>query len=93
MRGPVTSRITWRSPTRLLSTATWIVANNYGTNEPLVGGGVLQPEAHVRPGTWRRTAGSRFGLPVVFAPFVRLAVPLTHALTRISRRTRCGARG
>ena len=60
------------------------LANNYGANEPLVGGGVLQPEAHVRPGidgTARPVHD--IGMPVVFAPFVRLAVPLTHALTRI----------
>jgi hypothetical protein len=60
------------------------VANNYGANEPLVGGGVLQPEAHVRPGidSVARPVHD-IGMPVVFAPFVRLAVPLTHALTRV----------
>ena len=36
------------------------LANNYGANEPLVGGGVLQPEAHVRPGVGGdRAAGPR----------------------------------
>ena len=60
------------------------VANNYGANEPLVGGGVLQPEAHVRPGIDGVARPVHdIGMPVVFAPFVRLAVPLTHALTRI----------
>ena len=60
------------------------VANNYGSNEPLVGGGVLQPEAHVRPGIDGIARPVHdIGMPVVFAPFVRLAVPLTHALTRI----------
>ena len=60
------------------------VANNYGANEPLVGGGVLQPEAHVRPGSGGVARPVHdIGLPGVFAPFVRLAVPLTHALTRI----------
>jgi hypothetical protein len=60
------------------------VSNNYGANEPLVGGGVLQPEAHVRPGIDGVARPVHdIGMPVVFAPFVRLAVPLTHALTRI----------
>ena len=60
------------------------VANNYGANEPLVGGGVLQPEAHVRPGIGGVARPVHdIGMPAVFAPFVRLAVPLTHALTRI----------
>ena len=58
--------------------------NNYGPNEPLVGGGVLQPEAHVRPGIGGIARPVHdIGMPVVFAPFVRLAVPLTHALTRV----------
>jgi hypothetical protein len=60
------------------------LANNYGGNEPLVGGGVLQPEAHVRPGV---DGGARpvhdVGLPLIFAPVVRLAVPVTNALTRV----------
>ena len=60
------------------------LANNYGANEPLVGGGVLQPEAHVRPGVDGAARPVHdIGMPVVFAPFVRLAVPLTNALTRI----------
>ena len=60
------------------------LANNYGPNEPLVGGGVLQPEGHVRPGIDGVARPVHdIGMPVVFAPFVRLAVPLTHALTRI----------
>ena len=60
------------------------VANNYGANEPMVGGGVLQPEAHVRAGIGGVARPVHdIGLPVVFAPFVRLAVPLTHALTRV----------
>ncbi len=60
------------------------VANNYGSNEPLVGGGVLQPETHVRSGMHGVARPVHdIGMPLVFAPFVRLAVPLTHALTRI----------
>ena len=70
------------------------LANNYGANEPLVGGGVLQPEAHVRPGVDGVARPVHdIGLPLVFAPFVRLAVPLTNALTRIVPEARCGARG
>jgi hypothetical protein len=60
------------------------LANNYGADEPLVGGGVLQPEAHVRAGVDGVARPVHdIGLPLVFAPFVRLAVPLTNALTRI----------
>jgi hypothetical protein len=60
------------------------LANNYGSNEPLVGGGVLQPEAHVRQGVGDVARPVHdIGMPVVFVPFVRLAVPLTHAVTRI----------
>ena len=60
------------------------LANNYGAAEPLVGGGVLQPESHVRPG-----AGGVIrpvhdvGMPLVFAPVVRVLVPVTNLLTRI----------
>jgi hypothetical protein len=60
------------------------LVNNYGANEPLVGGGVLQPEAHVRPGVGGIARPVHdIGMPLVFAPFVRVAVPLTNALTRI----------
>ncbi len=60
------------------------LGNNYGANEPLVGGGVLQPEAHVRPGVGGVARPVHdVGLPLLFAPIVRLAVPLTSALTRI----------
>jgi len=60
------------------------LANNYGANEPLVGGGALRPEAHVQPGVGGTARPVHdIGLPLVFAPFVRLAVPVTHALTRI----------
>ncbi len=60
------------------------LANNYGANEPLVGGGGLQPEAHVLPGVGGVARPVHdIGLPLVFTPLVRLAVPLTNALTRI----------
>ena len=62
------------------------LANNYGDNEPLVGGGALLPETHVRSGM--DGSHGRFTIrdAALFAPFVRLAVPLTHALTGSSRR-------
>ena len=82
--GRATSRTIWRSLTRSRSTPTWTSRNNYGANEPLVGGGVLQPEAHVQPGVGRVARPVHdVGLPLVFAPLVRVAVPLTNALTRI----------
>ena len=60
------------------------LANNYSANEPLVGGGVLQPGAHVRPGANGVARPVHdIGMPLVFAPYVRIAVPLTNALTRI----------
>ncbi len=60
------------------------LADNYGADEPLVGGGVLQPEAHVQPGVGGTARPVHdIGLPLVFAPFVRVAVPLTNTLTRI----------
>ena len=61
------------------------LANNYGANEPLVGGGVLQPEAHVRPGVGgdgaagpRRRAAARSSRPSSASRFRS-----RNALTRI----------
>ncbi len=60
------------------------LANNYGANEPLIGGGVLRPEAHVQPGLDGVARPVHdVGLPLVFAPVVRVAVPVANALTRI----------
>ena len=60
------------------------LANNYGAAEPLVGGGVLQPEPHVRPGVGGVTRPVHdVGMPLVFAPVVRVLVPVTNLLTRI----------
>jgi hypothetical protein len=60
------------------------LSNNYGANEPLVGAGVLQPEQHVRPGAGGVARPVHdVGMPVLFAPYVRLAVPITNALTRV----------
>jgi hypothetical protein len=59
------------------------LSNNYGADEPLVGAGVLQPELHVRPGVGGVARPAHdVGMPILFAPYVRLAVPLTNALTR-----------
>lgn len=59
------------------------LSNNYGANEPLVGAGVLQPEVHVRPGAGGVARPVHdIGMPLLFAPYVRLAVPLTNGLTR-----------
>jgi len=59
------------------------LANNYGAAEPLIAGGHLTPDAHVRPGvggTMRPVHD--IGLPLLFAPYVRIAVPVTGFLTR-----------
>jgi hypothetical protein len=60
------------------------LSNNYGANEPLVGGGVLEFERHVQPG-----AGGVLrpvhdvGLPLLAAPIVRVAVALTNFLVNV----------
>jgi hypothetical protein len=57
------------------------LSNNYGANEPLVGGGVLPFENHAQPG-----AGGVLrpvhdvGLPLLAAPIVRAGVTLTGIL-------------
>lgn len=59
------------------------LSNNYGANEPLVGGGVLEPGNHVqrgRGGVLRPVHD--VGLPLLAAPIVGVAVPLTNALVR-----------
>jgi hypothetical protein len=59
------------------------VANNYGAAEPLIAGGHLQPEAHVQRGVHGVARPVHdVGLPLLFAPYVRAAVPVTQALTR-----------
>jgi hypothetical protein len=60
------------------------LSNNYGPNEPLVGGGVLAPESHVQYGTYGVARPVHdIGLPLLFAPYVRIAQPLARLLTRI----------
>ena len=59
------------------------LANNYGAAEPLIAGGHLKPEAHVRPGVGGVARPVHdVGLPLLFAPYVRVAVPLTGVLSR-----------
>jgi hypothetical protein len=61
------------------------LANNYGANEPLVGGGVLKPDTHVRTGVDGSARPVHdVGLPLMLAPYVRVAVPLTLWLTRVT---------
>jgi hypothetical protein len=56
--------------------------NNYGAFEPLVAGGNLVPEAHVRDigGTLRPVHD--VGLPLLFAPVVRVVAPLVALVAR-----------
>jgi hypothetical protein len=59
------------------------LANNYGPNEPLIAGGALRMEAHVQPGRGGVLRPVHdIGLPLVFAPYVRVAQPVTRALVR-----------
>lgn len=59
------------------------LSNNYGDAEPLIAGGALTPEAHVRPGVGGVMRPVHdVGLPMLFAPYVRVAVPLTNFLSR-----------
>ena len=57
------------------------LANNYGADEPLISGGGLKPEEHVRPG---RDGILRpvhdIGLPAVFVPWVVLMRPVAEVL-------------
>src|SRR5687768_14726564 len=53
------------------------LANNYGANEPLIGGGGLAAEAHARPGRGGVIRPVHdVGMPVLFAPAVRVLRPL-----------------
>ena len=59
------------------------LSNNYGPNEPLIAGGTLRMEAHVQPGSGGVLRPVHdIGLPLLFAPYVRVAEPLTRALVR-----------
>ena len=59
------------------------LSNNYGTDEPLVGGGGLRTEFHTREGrggTLRPVHD--VGLPILFAPFARFGLPLVSWVSR-----------
>lgn len=52
------------------------LSNNYGSNEPLIAGGTLQPGLHIRPGVGGVLRPVHdIGLPLVFLPLVRVAAP------------------
>lgn len=65
------------------------VSNNYGRNEPFIGGGGLDPRFHTRPGvdgTLRPIHD--VGLPLLYAPLARVGVPFVSWLsTRLSPET------
>lgn len=57
------------------------LANNYGRNEPLIAGGTLEAGEHVRPGRGGVLRPVHdIGLPLTFAPYVRLVRPLVTPL-------------
>jgi hypothetical protein len=58
------------------------LANNYGAAEPLIGGGGLAPEYHVRAGVGGVVRPVHdVGLPLLFAPIVRVARPTAEWLS------------
>lgn len=59
------------------------LANNYGANEPLIGGGVQEMGLHARAGTGGIVRPVHdVGMPALFAPYVRVAAPLAAAIGR-----------
>jgi hypothetical protein len=59
------------------------LSNNYGANEPLIAGGQLQPENHVRAGVGGVVRPVHdVGMPMLFAPVVRLVRPAAEWLVR-----------
>ena len=58
------------------------LANNYGRDEPLIGGGTLVPGPHVQAGLGAtRRPVHDVGLPLLFAPFPRAGVALVSWLS------------
>ena len=58
------------------------MANNYGAGEPLIGGGGLAPEFHIRAGAnGVMRPVHDVGLPMLFAPVVRIARPTAEWLS------------
>ena len=59
------------------------LSNNYAMPGNLIGGGSLAPESHARIGVGGILRPAHdVGLPIVFAPYVRLAYPLAETLAR-----------
>jgi hypothetical protein len=59
------------------------LSNNYGGNEPLIAGGGLRPENHALPGSGGALRPVHdIGLPVLAAPYVRVAAPFASWLSR-----------
>ncbi|HJR59143.1 MAG TPA: hypothetical protein VJ813_07095 [Vicinamibacterales bacterium] len=57
------------------------LTNNYGAAEPLIAGGALEPGDHIRRGRNGRVRPVHdVGLPVLLAPYVRVARPLIEPL-------------
>ena len=58
------------------------MANNYGAGEPLIGGGGLAPEFHIRAGAnGVMRPVHDVGLPMLFAPVIRIARPTAEWLS------------
>ena len=58
------------------------LANNYGASEPLIGGGGLAPEYHIHAGAnGVMRPVHDVGLPLLFAPVVRIARPTAEWLS------------
>ena len=72
------------------------VSNNYGAREPFLGGGELEPRDHTRQGVDGKLRPIHdVGLPLLYAPFARVGVPLVSWLStklspEIKRRLRVG---
>jgi hypothetical protein len=57
------------------------LANNYAAADSLIAGGTLTPDGHALPGTGGILRPAHdVGLPLVFAPYVRLVYPLAEWL-------------
>jgi len=58
------------------------LANNYAQPDNLIGAGSLKPELHVREQNGMLRPVHDIGLPLLFAPYVRIVYPLAGALAR-----------
>jgi hypothetical protein len=60
------------------------LANNYAQPGNLIGAGHLQPEAHALPGRGGVLRPVHdVGMPLLFAPYVRIAYPLAQAIANV----------